>query len=79
MNRYNIKVVIPILNKRYEMFVPSNILVGNFIYMLLESINDIHNIKLNNMLLYNSMTGNVLNLDEYIFNSINNGMTLILA
>ena len=79
MNRYNIKVVIPILNKRYEMFVPSNILVGNFVYMLLESINDIHNVKLNNMLLYNSMNGDVLNLDEYIFNSINNGMTLILA
>ena len=44
MSRYNVKVVIPIINKTYEVFVPSNILVGNFLYMLLESINDLNSL-----------------------------------
>ena len=78
MNRYNIKVLVPILNKSYELFVPDNILVGNFLYMLLKSINDINHTNIENLLLYNSFNGEMLNLDDYIFNSINNGMTLIL-
>ena len=78
MNRYNIKVLVPILNKSYELFVPDNILVGNFLYMLIKSINDINHTNIENLLLYNSFNGEMLNLDDYIFNSINNGMTLIL-
>ena len=78
MNRYNVKVIVPILNKTYEVFVPCNILVGNFLYMLLESINDINLLDIKNLLLYNMTDGEMLNLDEYIFNSISNGMSLIL-
>lgn len=79
MNRYNIKVIVPILNKNYEIFVPDNILVGNFLYMLINSINDINNSNLKNLSLYNRINGEQLNLNDYIFNSINNGITLILA
>ena len=79
MNRYNIKVIVPIINKNYEIFVPNNILVGNLLYMLINSINDINNIELRNLLIYNSNTGKKIDLNEYVFNSIKNGMTLILA
>ena len=79
MNKYNIKIIVPILNKNYEIFVPNNILTGNLLYMFTESINDMNNKNIKNMSLYDSITGNKLNLEEYIFNTINNGSILILA
>ena len=79
MKKYNIKVIVPLLNKSYEMFVPNNILVGNLLYMLINSINDINNIVIQNVKLYNSNNGTLLNLDDFVFNSISNGITLILA
>ena len=79
MKKYNIKVIVPLLNKSYEMFIPNNILVGNLLYMLISSINDINNSNINNVRLYNSNNGNCLNLDDFVFNAINNGATLVLT
>lgn len=79
MKKYNIKVIVPLLNKNYEMFVPNNILVGNLLYMLINSINDIDNLNIRNLRLYNTSNGECLNLDEFVFNTISNGATLVLA
>lgn len=79
MNKYNIKVLVPIINKSYELFVPNNILVGNLLYMIVNSINDINDSDISNLLLYNSSNGQIIDLNDYVFNAITNGMTLILA
>lgn len=79
MNKYNIKLIVPIINKNYELFIPNNILVGNLLYMLVNSINEINNTSITNLSLYNRNNGKILDLNEYVFNSIKNGMTLILA
>lgn len=79
MKRYNIKVIVPLLNKSYDMFIPNNILVGNLLYMLINSINDINHLNIKNVSLYNSNDGSSINLDDFVFNSISNGATLILA
>ena len=79
MKKYNIKVIVPLLNKSYEMFIPNNILVGNLLYMLINSINDINSSDIRNVRLYNSNDGTLLNLDDFVFNSISNGTTLILV
>lgn len=78
MNRYNIKVLIPILNKRYELFIPNNILIGNILYMLVNSIKDMNGINLEKARLYDSSNGEMLDLDSYVYKYINNGSELIL-
>ena len=79
MNKYIIKIMVPILNKEYELFVPNNILVGNLLYMFIHSLKELDNIDIENGSLYDVDSDKVLNLDDYIFNSINNGATLIFV
>ena len=54
MNKFDIKVIVPLLNKTYELFIPNNILVGNLLYMLINSINELNKIDIGNVLLYDS-------------------------
>lgn len=78
MNKYNLRIIVPIINKKYDIFIPNNILVGNLLYMLINSINEMYEYKLENLLLYKINENNNISLDEYILNIIKNGETLIL-
>lgn len=78
MNKYNLRIIVPIINKKYDIFIPNNILVGNLLYMLVNSINEMYNYNLENLLLYKLNNNTNISLDDYILNVINNGETLIL-
>ena len=78
MNKYNLKIIVPVLNKTFEILTPNNILVGNLLYMLINSLNELNNISFDKVLLYSSYTGKELNVSEYVFKILKNGDTLIL-
>ena len=78
MNKYDITILIPSINKKYELFVPNNILIGNLLYMFIESIKELDNINIENMNLFLKNEGSLLETDKYVYESIKNGENLLL-
>ncbi len=82
MNKVLIEVDVPIIEKKYDIFVPINKKVGRLIIQINEIINDITNgvyIIKNNSVLYNKANGSVLKQDVLVKDSgLKNGSKVIL-
>ena len=79
MNRYNISIKILLINKEYDLFIPNNITVGNFLYMILSALKEKELLNLENPMLINSSNGDIIKNEDYIFDTtIENGSKLVL-
>ena len=79
-NKVLVEIIVPELEKSFDIFLPINKKVGNIIILLNKAINEIdksHN-KVNNSL-YNRETSAKYDIDVLIYNTdIRNGTSLIL-
>lgn len=82
-NKYNVQLIVPLLFKRYDILLPTNITISEAILIIKKSINklnkDVFNCN-NNLYLYNSLNGERYKLEQYVYNtSIKTGSILILC
>ena len=80
-NKVNIELIVPSIGEKYDLFVPVNKTVGEFIVILNQTINEItkHFPLSNNLSLFNVKEGIIYkNETEIINTSIKNGAILAL-
>lgn len=81
-NKVFVKLLVPEIDKSYDIYLPVNKKVGNIIILLNQAISEMSNgeYKLSNSnCLYNQVTGEKYLSDILVFNTnIRNGSTLIL-
>ena len=82
-NKVFIKLIVPEIDKEYDLYLPVNKKIGNIVILLNESINELTNGELelsNNNKLYNSKTKEYYSSDVLLINTnIRNGSTLVLT
>ena len=82
MNKILVIVYVPLIEKKYELYIPINKKIGTIKNLVMQSINEMSNGALNesqNLRLYNNDTGDVLPNNMYIRDSkMMNGTTLVL-
>lgn len=83
INKINVQIIVPFINKKYDLLIPANKIVGEVIFILLKGLNILNNNMLennNNFNLYSTIDGKAYALDEIIYNTdIRNGSILILC
>ena len=79
-NKVLVELIIPELEKKYNVYLPINKKIGNIILLLNQAISDIdENHKRKNNSLYNRETGFKYTPNTLLFNSdIRNGTALVL-
>ena len=79
-NKVLVEVIVPDLDKRFEIFLPINKKIGNIIILLEKAIAELdENYSKTNNSLYNRETGMKYNIDVQLYNTdIRNGAILIL-
>lgn len=82
MNKILITVYVPLIEAKYEMFIPINKKIGTVKELIIKSINEMSDNALNEnqvLKLYNNDTGDVLPNNVYVRDSkMVNGTTLVL-
>ena len=79
MNKILVSVVIPILEKEYEIFIPKNRRVSNVIKMIIKGVSDENYMPKYFPKLYNKETGKIYGYDQIIQDTdIENATKLIL-
>ena len=80
-NKVLVNLYVPLLEKKYELFIPADRKVSEIIYLIGNSLNDItggYYIYNKTERLYNRQTGKEYNAGEYLkFTSIRNGTELV--
>ncbi len=81
-NKILIELIVPMLEEKYDVFIPSNKKVGNVIILLTKVINELsggYAQESTHACLYNGITGLPYNVDDLIRHTdIRNGTKLIL-
>lgn len=81
-NKINVDILVPTINKTYNVFIPVNKTVGEIIYLLNKAINELTNNEFpitNNLTLINLYTNNLYDINYSVKNNkILNGSKLIL-
>lgn len=82
MNKLLIKVLVPKLETSYEIFIPINKKMHKIRKLIMQAINELNDSALeinDNLLLYDKLTGEVVNLNVMVKDSgLKNGSELIL-
>jgi len=80
-NKVLIQLIVPDIEKKYDLFIPINKKIGNIVYLLTKAINELEadtNVK-NTCCIYNRETGVKYNPEQLVYDSdIRNGTVLIL-
>lgn len=81
-NKINVDIVVPSLNKTYNLFIPVNKTVGEIIKLINKAINELTDGEFpisNNLTLINLYTCSIYNVDSSVKNNkIENGSRLAL-
>lgn len=81
-NKILVEVIVPRLDKKYNLFIPANRRIGNIILLINKAITEMSNglcICNDNAVLYDRETGNVYNKDSLVYDTnIRNGSILVL-
>lgn len=82
-NKVIIKLIVPEVDKEYNIYLPIGLKVGNIINLLNKSISELTNGELklsNNNSLYNALTNEKYSSDILLYNTnIRNGAILVLV
>ena len=82
MNKILITVYVPLIEAKYELYIPINKKIGTVKELIIKSINEMSDNALNDnqvLKLYNNDTGDVLPNNVYVRDSkMVNGTTLVL-
>ncbi len=82
MNKVLIKLIVPALDKQYDVFIPVNELVWKVTKLLVKSVSDLSRINLDinrKYALINQATGQIYNINDIIINTdIRNATELVL-
>lgn len=80
-NKIQIQLIVPDIEEKFDLFIPINKKIGNIVYLLTKSINEIdadYSIK-NTCCIYNRDTGQKYDPEQLIYDSnIRNSTILIL-
>lgn len=83
MNKVFVKLYVPLIEQKFEIFIPINKEICDIIKLLVKAINDLADCTYdynNETCLYNKETGEKYNLNDKIINTnIKNGTQLILV
>lgn len=82
-NKVLIQLVVPSIESKYDLFIPVNKRVGSVIELLCKLLNEltngIYDESNENKKLYNSITGEVYNMQDLVRNTnIRNGSKIVL-
>lgn len=82
-NKYNIQIIVPVLYKKYDLFIPTNKTVGEIIILLEKGLKELTKESFvldKNLKLYDTLDGTEYELGEFIYKtSIKNGSILMLC
>lgn len=77
-NKVLVEIIIPDIEKRYEIFLPINKKIGNIIILLNRGIKELNSDHEQKNFLYNRDTGKKYEVDTLLYNTdIRNGTALI--
>lgn len=81
-NKVLVELIVPEIDRKFNLFIPVNKKVGNIIVLLNKSVTDLTNGLYNGTSttsIYDRLTGKKYNIDDIVRNTdIRNGSTLIL-
>ena len=78
-NKVLVKLVVPEIDMKYDLYLPISKKIGNIINLLSSSINELNGINVQFKLLYNASTGEYYKYNDLLANTnIRNGTKLIL-
>lgn len=81
-NKVLVTIIVPLIEKKYEVFLPANKKIGEIVYLLSKGLVEVSNgyyIITNKEKLYNRMTGKEYNNNQILKNTdIRHGTWLVL-